>query len=341
MKLLTIAIPSYNSESYLERCLDSLLIKEDERLDIIVVDDGSTDRTAEIANKYVERYPDLISLVSKENGGHGSAVNAGMDHARGRWFYVLDSDDRLDFSNLELVLERLDEFEKDDESEPDLDLFLVNYVYDKVGEKDKVVSYEDKIPENRVFSWVEMKKLGTATFLTMHSMIYRTKLLKDCKLRLPEHCFYVDNVLAYKPLVNVNYLYYENINLYYYFIGRDDQSVNTKNMIKRIDQQIKVTKLMVSYFDPYYINIHSKLRNYLLSYLSIMLTISTVHLQLAGDEASLQKMKSLWSWLKRHNPRVYRYCRFNPINNALLVPGISQSAIEKGYKLAQKIYKFN
>ncbi len=341
MKLLTIAIPAYNSEAYLNKCLDSILEKEDDRLDIIVVDDGSKDKTAEIAKEYVEKFPSIVSLISKENGGHGSAVNTGMANAKGRWFYVLDSDDRLDFSALEVVLERLDEFEKEDNSEPDIDLYLVNYVYDKVGEKDKVISYVDKLPENRMFSWSEMKKLGTATFLTMHSMIYRTKLLRDCRLSLPEHCFYVDNVLAYRPLVHVNNLFYENINLYYYFIGREDQSVNTKNMIKRIDQQLKVTKLMVSYFDPYYMNIHSKLRNYLLSYLSIMFTISTVHLQLAGDEVSIQKMKSLWSWLKDHNVKVYRYCRFNPINNALLVPGISQSAIEKGYKLAQKIYKFN
>lgn len=340
MKILTIAVPTYNSEAYLERCLDSVLQPADERLEVIVVDDGSKDGSAAIAKRYTERYPSIVRLISKENGGHGSAVNTGLEAATGAYYYVLDSDDRLDAGQLEIALDRLSSFVKLEE-ESRIDLYLVNYIYDKVGEKAHCISYEDRLPVGQTFSWNKLRRLGGATFLTMHSMIYRTKLLRDCGLKLPEHCFYVDNVLAYKPLIHVHRIFYDDLDLYYYFIGRDDQSVTMENMIRRIDQQIRVTKLMVSAFDPYRAATHYRLRHYLLSYLSIMMTISTVHLQISGTAENLAKMKELWAWVKEENPKVYRFCRMKPLNHALLVPGMSPKVIRQGYKLARKLYKFN
>ncbi len=343
VKLLTIAVPAYNSEAYLDKCLESLTQTADARLEIIIVNDGSKDQTEAIAQAWAERFPELVRVVSKENGGHGSAVNRGLKEASGRWYYVVDSDDRLDPICLTKVLDRLESFEPENpEEEPLVDLYLVNYVYDKVGETPKPIAYVGKLPVAQKFAWTSMKRLGTATFLTMHSTIYRTKLLRDVDLVLPEHCFYVDNILAYKPLPAVRTLYYDNYNLYWYFIGRDDQSVAKDNLIRRIDQQIRVTKLMVSFYDLKKDVEISRLRNYMLSYLSMMMTISTVHLLLAQTAENDAKSKALWQWLKAENPSVYRYCRLNPINSALLVPGrAAKKAIKKGYELAQKLYKFN
>ena len=118
----------------------------------------------------------------------------------------------------------------------------------------------------------EVKHMPKGKYLLMHSMIYRTKLLHECNLELPKHTFYVDNLFAFEPLPYVKNLYYLDVNFYRYFIGRDDQSVNEKVMIKRIDQQIRVNKLMVDA----YINCKStnkQLKAYMFSYLDIITTI--------------------------------------------------------------------
>ena len=112
MKYLTITIPSYNSEQYLERCLDSLILPRGwmEHIEIIVVNDGSTDRTGEIADDYVRRFPDTVRVVHKENGGHGSGVNAGLALATGRYFKVLDSDDWFDEHAYRELAEKLEDW---------------------------------------------------------------------------------------------------------------------------------------------------------------------------------------------------------------------------------------
>ena len=133
----------------------------------------------------------------------------------------------------------------------------------------------------------------------MHSMIYRTKLLQECGLELPKHTFYVDNLFAFEPLPYVKNLYYLDVNFYRYFIGRDDQSVNEKVMIKRIDQQIRVNKLMV---DAYINcgNTNKRLKEYMFSYLDIITTISSIMLIRANTEESLQKKKELLESLEMY-----------------------------------------
>lgn len=142
----------------------------------------------------------------------------------------------------------------------------------------------------------------------MHSMIYRTKLLQECGLELPKHTFYVDNLFAFEPLPYVKNLYYLDVNFYRYFIGRDDQSVNEKVMIKRIDQQIRVNKLMV---DAYINcgNTNKRLKEYMFSYLDIITTISSIMLIRANTEESLQKKKELLEYIKTQNKLVYRKLR--------------------------------
>ena len=107
--------------------------------------------------------------------------------------------------------------------------------------------YAKSLPEGRFFGWDEAKALGKTHYLLMHSLIYRTSLLRECGMKLPEHTFYVDNLVAFIPLPYVKTMYYLDVNFYRYFIGRADQSVNEKVMIGRIDQQIRVNKLMIDY----------------------------------------------------------------------------------------------
>ena len=275
MKLLSIAIPCYNSQDYMEKCIESLLVGGEE-VEILVVDDGSSDRTAEIADAYAEKYPTIVKAIHQENGGHGEAVNAGMRNATGLYFKVVDSDDWVNKEAYISILKTLYELLRGPET---VDLLISNFVYEKQGAtRKKVMQYRRCLPQGK--------------YLLMHSMIYRTQLLHDCGLELPKHTFYVDNLFAFEPLPYVKNLYYLDVNFYRYFIGRDDQSVNEKVMIKRIDQQIRVNKLMV---DAYIKcgNTNRRLKAYMFSYLDIITTISSIMLIRANTEESLQKKKEL------------------------------------------------
>ena len=242
MKILSIAIPCYNSAAYMRRCIDSLL-PGGEDVEILIVDDGSTkDNTAEIADEYEKNYPGIVKAIHQENGGHGEAVNAGLRNATGVYYKVVDSDDWVDVDVYLDIIKTLKELVAGPQT---VDMFISNFVYDKAGAKHKKVMRYKAFPENEVFQWDHAKKLHIGRYILMHSVIYRTMLLRECNLELPKHTFYVDNLFVFQPLPYVKNLYYKNVNFYHYFIGRDDQSVNEKVMISRIDQQIRVNKIMI------------------------------------------------------------------------------------------------
>ena len=267
MKLLSIIVPSYNSQDYLDRCLDTLIVGGPE-VEVIVIDDGSTDRTAALAQTYVDRYPEIVSLVRKENGGHGSAVNLGLALATGVYYKVVDSDDWLDIEAYRRVLDLLRSQEK---AGVCLDLLVVNYVYEYFYNGTRnVVNYSNVFPEGRLIGWEYLRKMRISQLMSMHSMIYRTALLRESGLLLPEHTFYVDGIVAYQPLPLVQRMMYLNADLYRYFIGRSDQSVNTANIIKRIDQHLRVTQIVLETYHLEQDVQNKHLRRYLYRYQSML-----------------------------------------------------------------------
>ena len=338
MKLLSIAIPCYNSQDYMEKCIESLLVGGEE-VEILVVDDGSSDRTAEIADSYAEKYPTIVKAIHQENGGHGEAVNAGIRNATGLYFKVVDSDDWVNKEAYEKILSTLETLLRGPQT---VDLLISNFVYEKQGAKrKKVMQYRHCLPQDRIFGWDEVKHMSKGKYLLMHSMIYRTQLLHDCRLELPRHTFYVDNLFAFEPLPYVRNLYYLDVNFYRYFIGRDDQSVNEKVMIKRIDQQIRVNKLMVDA----YINcgsMNKRLRNYMFSYLDIITTISSIMLIRANTDESLQKKKELLEYVKSQNRGLYMKLRHSLFGRVMNLPGRGGRKMSvAAYKISQKFYGFN
>ena len=302
MKLLSVAIPCYNSEPYMEHCIQTLLTGGEE-VEIIIVDDGSTrDRTPEIADEYARKYPTICKAVHQENGGHGEAVNTGLKNATGIFFKVVDSDDWVNEEAYAKVLETLRRFVYGGET---LDMLVSNFVYEKEGAKrKKVMSYHTAFPKDKVFGWSDVKFFMKGQYILMHSVIYRTALLLQCGLQLPKHTFYVDNIFVYQPLPHVKHMYYLDVNFYRYYIGREDQSVNEKVMIGRIDQQLLVTKLMLGYYDVTKIA-NRKLRHYMVQYLEIMMTISSVLAIKSGTDENLEKKKELWQYLKKQNLPLY------------------------------------
>ena len=339
MKVLSIAVPCFNSAEYMRKCIDSLLVGKDD-VEILIVNDGSNkDDTAKIADEYEKKYPTICKAINKENGGHGDAVMFGLRAATGEFFKVVDSDDYLDKKSFLEVLNKLKEFIRDKEN---IDMLLCNFVYDKVGvKKKKVMTYKRNLPVNKKFEWEDIKPFHTGQYILMHSVIYRRELLIENGLDLPKHTFYVDNIFVYQPLKAVKDIYYMDVNLYRYYIGREDQSVNEQVMIGRIDQQIRVTKLMLDAFNPYDV-VNKKLRKYLISYLEIMMVISSILAILSKDEENLKKKDELWNYLKDHNPRLYRRIRRGALGQAMNLPGkVGRSIAVAGYRIANKLYGFN
>ena len=338
MKLLSVAVPCYNSEAYMRHCVDTLLTGGDE-VEILIVNDGSRDNTAAIADEYAAKYPDRVKAVHKENGGHGDAVMYGLRAASGVYFKVVDSDDWVDTDALAKVLAVLREHAAADEQ---IDLVVANYVYEKEGAAHKhVVRYGNALPEGRVLTWEETKTFRVGQYILMHAAIYRRQLLLDCGLELPKKTFYVDNLYVYKPLTLVNTLYYLDVDLYRYFIGRSDQSVNEKVMISRIDQQIRVNWMMMGVTEFAAIT-PAKKRAYMRKFLEIVTTVSSILLVKDGSKEALAKKDKLWMDMKTTYPEIYRSLRFSPLGMGMHLPGsVGRKIMIWGYTLANRIFGFN
>lgn len=334
MKILTVTIPCYNSAAYMKNAIESALHDD---IEIIIVDDGSTDNTGEIADRYASFYPDRIRVVHQENGGHGEAVNTGIKNASGMYFKVLDSDDRFDKDALEKVISVLKRMIYEDRK---IDALFTNYVYDKVGEKARPIRYRNAMPADRIITWDDTGHFRQGQYLLMHSIIYRTALLRKCGLVLPKHTFYVDNLYAYLPLPYVERMFYLDVNLYYYFIGRDDQSVSIENMIKRIDQQLRVTHELIDKCDVLKVE-NRKCRKYMMSYLYIMMTVCSIYLIKKGTEESIEKRDALWQYVYRKDKGLYKYLTSGIIARAMRAKTKPGMAVAKGgYSLSRAIFKF-
>ena len=311
MKHLTITVPCFNSEDYLERCVDSLVVGG-ENVEIIIVNDGSTDRTGEIAERYARQFPDIVTVVHKENGGHGSGVNTGLALASGMYFKVVDSDD-------------------------------CNYTYNHLDEgTEKTIHYKNVFPVGKVCTWDQIGMFRPSQYLVMHALVYRTDILRKSGVVLPEHTFYVDNLFAYCPLPCVESICYLDIDLYQYYLGREDQSVNEKVLIARIEQQIRVTKMVAESVDLNAVRRrYPKLANYMCRNISIMMAISSIHLLLRGDERARTRHFELWSDIKRSDPGLYYRLRYTKLSGFTNLPGkLGKLATVGGYRLARKIYQF-
>ncbi len=226
-----------------------------------------------------------------------------------------------------------------------LDMLISNFVYEKLGQsRHKVMRYKHALPVGELFTWDDIKYFHTGQYILMHSVIFRTKLLKECGLKLPEHTFYVDNLYVFEPLPYVRNMYYLDVNFYRYYIGREGQSVNEDIMIGRIDQQLAVNKLMIDYMTENKSRIAPvpKMEKYMQSYLDIITTISSILLIRSGTKESLAKKKELWNYLKKKDWRLYRRLRFGLLGNCINLPGRGGRKISiEGYKICRRFFNFN
>ena len=225
-----------------------------------------------------------------------------------------------------------------------LDMLISNFVYEKVGERNKVMRYRHALPKGELFTWKDVRHFMKGQYILMHSVIFRTKLLRECGLMLPEKTFYVDNIYVFEPLLKVKNMYYLDVNFYRYYIGREDQSVNESVMISRIDQQIRVNKLMFDFYHSHLSEIQTERhrRQYMYNYLEIITVISTIMLAISGTEEDLEKRRELWEYFKAENRRLFCRLRYGFLCGYTNLPGRGGRRISiDGYKLCRRFFKFN
>ncbi len=339
-KLITFAIPCYNSAAYMRKCIDGLLNVGSD-CEIIIVDDGSTkDDTAAIADEYAAKYPDVCIAHHQENGGHGEGVNQGLRLARGTYYKVVDSDDWLDETHLATLMEKLRRLIAEGTAP---DLLVCNYVYEHSDGPSHIMRYKNVFPTEQICGWNDIHHQRTAQYFMMHSFIYRTAVLREPGITLPKHTFYVDNLFVYAPLPYVKTIYYMDLDLYRYFIGRDDQSVNVSNLLKRIDQHVRVVHEMIDAHDLRTVKEQSrKLYRAMCHHLSMMITISAVFLYMNNTQDALRMNKELWQHLKDTDRGLYRRMHYFAVSGLTTFPGpIGRKLTVFIYKVINKIMRLN
>ncbi len=340
IKTITFVIPCYNSAAYMDACVESIL-GGGRDIEIIIVNDGSTkDDTAEKADEWAAAHPDVIKVIHQENAGHGGAVMAGLRAATGVYFKVVDSDDWLDRTARDLLMAKLRGFIAGDNL---VDLVVTNYVYEHVSTgSQKIIRYRGALPTNKIVGWDEVGVFGPGQNIIMHAATYRTQVLRDCGLDLPKHTFYVDNIFVYVPLPYVKTLHYLPVNLYRYFIGRDDQSVNEPVQLSRLDQQMRITKVMSeAYVLPGEIP-SKRLARYMEGFLALIVTASSMFSVIRADPEALAMRKQMWADLYAKDVAMAKRLGRHPMVLASNLTSPTGRKLSVGlYRLAQRLYRFS
>lgn len=336
MKLLSITVPCYNSQDYMRACVESLLAGGD-KVEIIIIDDGSKDETGAIADAYAQQYPDIVKVVHQENGGHGEGINQGLRHATGTYFKVVDSDDKLS-EDFPAFLEKLEALEQ----EGGVDLVVSNYYYvhsDGIG--DRSINYSNALPQNRIFTWTDTKPFWMTQLLTIHSCTFRREIMLKWSSWLPKHTFYEDNLMVYQTLPQIRKMYYIDSDLYRYTIGREGQSVQEDVMKNRYHHQILVTEkcFTTCHLDSI---AEKKLKRYMKHELFMMFGISILSTRLnktAETDAALDRM---WQTCMVFDPRWAKHFKDKTLLWFICRPGKGgQNFAEFIYRTANKIVRFN
>ena len=339
MKLLTVVVPCYNSAAYMRRAVESLLAGGPE-LDILLVDDGSTDDTGAIADEYAERYPGIVRVIHQPNGGHGAGLNRGIETGKGIYFKVLDSDDRLDPEGLQALLQLLREHSAPGDQ---VDLVVHDYVYDHGEEEPAVfsVSYETVMPTGRAFVWDDCRRFPPSKQFMIHCMVYRLALLREHDYCLPEYVFYEDNLYIYQPLPWTRRLCYLHRTVYGYNVGRADQSIDEKNILRRLDQSTEmITRMATSWPMAELEKLSVRLRDYMISSVAgQILTVSSLH-YIDGTERGLGMNREMWDRIRAYDPALYKRLRSSPAGVVSCLPGsFGRKTLVFFYRLARRLVR--
>ncbi len=236
MKLLTVAVPAYNAAQFLPRCLDTVT---DENLEVLVINDGSRDNTEEVALQYQERYPEVIRVITKENGGWGSGINRAIREATGEYFINLDADDWFREEGLRILLENLRNHKVDLLLAPGFEHSM------KTGKEWPLQFPEGCVYEQEISFDALVQPLNF--YFTVHSLVFRTAILQENRIAIDEK-FYTDTELIAYPLPYVGTAYVQKEPLYIYRVDNEGQSISPASMAKHADDMEIVAWNMAEWF---------------------------------------------------------------------------------------------
>lgn len=238
-KILSIIVPSYNMEKYLPKCLGSLVVAPElmERLEVLVVNDGSKDRTSEIAHEFAAKWPNTFKVIDKANGNYGSCINAAIPLATGEYVKILDADDYVETEALAQGIAILSREAENGDSA--IDLLVMNY--DQVDEEGNVTSLCDyKIGSEGYRTLAEVPE-GTPRF-AIQSIAYKTENLRKISYRQTEGISYTDTEWMIEPMVVVRKLYYLPLVCTHYLLGRAGQTMENETFANNFQQVLDVTQ---------------------------------------------------------------------------------------------------
>lgn len=302
-KLLTFSIAAYNIEKYIDKLMNSLLVPEIlDAIEILVVNDGSKDQTAVMAKQYEKIYPDTVRLIDKENGGHGSTINKGMELARGKYFRALDGDDWVNQEALVMLVKHLETLESD--------MLLMDY--DQCFENGQVkrVSFPELI-NGREYSIEELaEKLN---YWEYHTTIYKTELLRNNKICLQEHCFYVDREFLTFPIPYIQTVTYLAMPLYCYRLGTNEQSVSIQSFKKHYIDSTRVAENMLRFYRDLPNTVSTGKRKIILSSVSKRAVQHMgVILLFSPSKEKKQDLQNFDRWIAKHTADVYEAMKHEP-----------------------------
>lgn len=333
MKLLTVTVPCYNSQDYMEKCVASLL-KGGERVEILIIDDGSKDSTGEIADRLQKENPTIVKAIHQENGGHGEGINQGLKNATGKYFKTVDSDDAVS----EDFVEFLDKLEA-----IDADLIVTNYryVYED-STKNHSIAYDRIFPDGKVVTWDETGKFGITQYLTIHSCTFKTETMRESKMVLPKHMFYEDNQMICTVLPLVKKIAYFNYDLYLYTIGREGQSMQEDIFIKRYNHQIAAA---VNSFKACHLDdakkTSKKLYDVLYHEFYMLIGGGIIYARKNGSEQALADLDNMWKELYAHDEKYAKKLRHSSLGLIAQNNFIGRIATKIVAKIAHSKVGFN
>lgn len=241
MKLLSIAIASYNMESFLDKCLESLtdpMIPD--TLEVLVINDGSKDRTLEIANVYQKMFPNIIKVIDKANGNYGTCINKALEIATGKYFRPVDADDWVNSPDLVKLLKKLESCEAD----------LVITGFSKITKGKTVQLRPVSIKADTIYEAksCDFSERLLENFISMHNMTFKTSILKEIELHLSEGISFTDTQYCMMPICRIETIIYYDLNIYQYNMGRDGQSMQKSVLAKSIKAFYKLSTLLSEYY---------------------------------------------------------------------------------------------
>lgn len=294
-KILTVSVALYNLEKLISTNLESFVKSECcEKLEVLVTDDGSTDSSTKIVEKFQKEYPECIKLIKQKNAGPGSTVNSGIKNATGKYFMMVDGDDWVNTENLNKLVEKLE----------NLDVDLVIADYKEYNEKNNKIEKRVRFKGVKDNCILDFSSISNKISLSMHATIYKTELFQRNNLVL-DNCFYTDVEYVLLPIPFVKTCYYFNNDIYIYRIGRDGQSVNLKSMQKNIEMHDRVFKNMLSYYEENKMLLNKNIKTFIINRLMEMSWAEIiVFLSYIDMEYAERKIKTFLDYIKTTSPEL-------------------------------------